>query len=476
MTEMAQAPRRPDGTVRSRIRWFVILLVVLTAAKGVVWAGVVPVFQGPDESSHIAYAEQLERGETVRRTARLDSRALDLALAATMTEEIKHRPQYTGSYDTKTVGAEEDAINQIGHAERTRPGTIATPASSYPPLYYAMLAGVLKLLGGIPYLAAIFGLRLVSVACATAAIGVQYATFRMIFRDEWRAACAALFLTMMPMYSFMQASINLDSIVMLEASLFLYGVIRLRVRGGTWRLHLGLGAVMGLGLLSKPTMLILPVLYTGVVCWNAVKQRERVLSAVGKLATGLILPVTAAVWWFTLKPADGQPFQVTPKPIPFSAHAVSEFLSHLKHMAYPEFLWSFWGIFGWFDATVPTGFARAAGLISIVAAVGLGRYLATRGRRGELSWEPIFVASILLLTAGLLATEYAVVTTLHEGFVQGRYYFPVITAIVGLGILGLSELSRRPVVARILCLATVVGVTVFHAIALIGTVVPRYYL
>lgn len=458
----------------------VALLLLLMLAKGFVWASVVPIGQSPDEPAHFAYAEDVARTGNLRSERRIGSRALDTALAAHELNAIAFHAERPGNWSEAVAQQRIRTMASIPIADRETQGTHASTATAYPPLYYLLAAGVLKVTKDARFDTSYLSVRLLSVVLATIAILVQLRTFHLVFGDRLRALAAAAVVALMPMYSYITSSVNPDVLVILLLSIALHQLVVIARRPDSLRLHVGFGVAVAFGLLTKQSMIVAIPPYLVLMAILAL-QRSRRCSRPRILLAGMLAALPSLIlsaWWYLL-PASGPAGDggaAAPPVARISVEAIRVYVSFLQTQAYPRYHQSFWGVFGWLDVALPSEIIDIAFALVLMAALALGVHVLNAR-----DWPPLWVWPFALSMAtlvGLLSwIEFIGVTTAGEqGYVQGRYLFPLITVYCAFLVGGLTEPFRRSVV-RVGFLGVVVAfVAVLQVLALVGTVVPRYTL
>jgi len=243
----------------------------------------------------------------------------------------------------------------------------------------------------------------------------------------------------LPQFLFLSASINNDNLVILVAAwvlVILTGWLRAPRLPG-WPAVAGLGALLGLGVLSKYGGLLLWPLAGGVLAWLAWRTRRlRWLLPAGFLALGLALAVCG--WWFIRNQrlyGDLSGLGVhlaimgTRRKLPSLVKAWREFNG---------FRYSFWALFGWFNILVPELFYRLMDILTGMGAIGLALLLARTLRRRRLpAWGVMLLTWLGLVAAGVLRW-----TTLTPAS-QGRLLYPALPAIALSLVAGWAEILPR---------------------------------
>lgn len=265
-------------------------------------------------------------------------------------------------------------------------------------------------------------------------------------RAQGLALVAAALVAFNPMFLFIMASVNNDSLAVALASLALLGIVRLVTRGPALRRFVWLGIVLGLGALTKQSDLGLCFIMAAVVLslmWRTrlsrlhpLSQNEKGDEGIQSLFLGAVIAGTMVLliagWWYVrnfLLYGDPTGLNVWLKiagtrPQPIGAlDLIAEFQG---------FRISFWGNFGGVNLIAPEPVYTLLDLLSLAALLGL---LFGLWRR---SLPPLL--GLLGLWVGL-ETALLVRWTLLTFASQGRLIFPAISALAVLLVAGLDQWS-----------------------------------
>ena len=256
----------------------------------------------------------------------------------------------------------------------------------------------------------------------------------------WSAALVAF----NPMFLFISASVNNDSLAVLLASLALLLIVQLATRGLNKRRSFVLGIVCGLGALTKVSDLGLLPLALLVVAWVAWRQgpNDAKSSRFANVTTRFLVPamwitipsLLIAAWWYArnyVLYGDPLAFNVWLK-IAGGRSTPATLLDLVNE--FQGFRISFWGNFGGVNLIAPGWVYTLLDVICVVAVVGLGAAILKRRLSATLLIPALWLGIVF---AGLLRW------TLLTYASQGRLIFPAISAVgvllaFGLGNLGLE--------------------------------------
>ena len=314
-----------------------------------------------------------------------------------------------------------------------------------------------------------YALRLLSVVLALANLACMWKIFALFVREAGWSTLAAFLVATLPQLAFVSASINNDNLANLLSTLTLYLGLRLLRAPERSRDYALAGLALGLGLLSKKTLLFAVPSILVVLAYLALTRA----SSPGAIARrgALLLGVAALV---------SSPFFVRNYLLYGELLGTHMERSTLTALVQPTALFSpyFWtsfplkmfmsyvGEFGYMNVPMPLLAYAAYALLVIVGGAGLVLYL--RRRRDARVWFGLLF--ILACLAG------AVVYNLTYRMPQGRFMFPVVALLAALLALGWKtalETIRSARVRQAVLLALVLTLIMLDALSV--AVVYRFY-
>ncbi len=293
---------------------------------------------------------------------------------------------------------------------------------------------------------------------------------------EYIPLVAAAVVAFNPMFLFISASVNNDSLAALLATAALVVMVRLAQDGASNRRFLILGVLSGFAVLTKVSNLAVVIVDLCVVAWLAGKARDwNVVVRGGAL---VLIPVgVLAGWWFARNYflyGDPSAFNVWLKIA--GGRAPQTVLGLLDE--FQGFRISFWGNFGGVNIIAPEWVYAALDSIAVIAVLGLA-IGAWRRDLPTLLWIP----ALLLLVVFAALIRWTLLTYAS----QGRLIFNAIAAVGILLAYGLGDaafyflrFARRIVPTRIsisplvVPFAVVVFLLVFALAAPFFIIAPVY--
>lgn len=350
-----------------------------------------------------------------------------------------------------------------------------------PPLYYAL---------GVPFYLAGRALgmydpgemvRLLSMILGALSILVIYAAVRRAFPEEPNLGIgAAGFAALLPTHVMLSSSVSNDILVELVFGLAILMATQIALNGVTLRRTLVLGAILGIGLLTKTTCILLfPVaLAACIIAWS--RGRSSARSALGYLGIALVVGIAIGGWWLIRnRILYGDPL------------ALTQFTQAFEHTAKPDFwlsrglsitqywlvvaVWtfcSFWGVFGHMKVFMPTWVYIA--LAAVTPAVKIGSFVRQIGLWRESRRNADVVVIYYVVCIFVVAAFIKFNISFFQA--QGRYLYPALVPLSAFWALGIGKLLPARMRDWSPCLA--IGIPALVQIAALATcIIPRmpYY-
>ncbi len=289
---------------------------------------------------------------------------------------------------------------------------------------------------------AVHVIRLLSILFSAGTVALTYLTALEIKTDRVVAAVAAALVAFNPMFVFISASVNNDSLAVLLASLSLWLLTRLVTRGATLRQFAVVGVVLGLAALTKASNLGLLCVAAGVFGYLALRhfwvargeQHSDMSRDVRRVIVGSLMAAALVIgiagWWYVRN------WQLYGDPLAFNVWVAiaggrrtpATWLTLLDE--FQSFRISFWGNFGAVNIIAPERVYTILDILTIVAAAGLLIGLARRSLPRLLVLQMLW---LVLIMSGLIRWTFLTMAS------QGRLIFPAISAVSILLAYGLGQ-------------------------------------
>jgi uncharacterized membrane protein len=415
-------------------------------AKGVFLAFFIPPWDVPDERAHVMYTQAIVENHQfpVFRDQQL-----------AFSQEVWFSMHVQGFYARHPAILPYRSKNELppvatadtpDEARRLTQPVIANPAASYGPEYYLIQA--------IPYVifrhasieVRLIAMRLVSVILFAITVSLTYLAAFEIRKSQIFAVTVAGAMALHPMASFMSSGVNNDALAIVLSALIFYLLIRWWPEPWTVQRVLWLAVAIGLGVMVKQsTVFFIPVAVAALAYGHRHFQQS-------KLAVHLLLLVSVASavgfsWsvWRALTDSEHGSLVLHAINTGSSHHPLplSSFFSQSAVRAIAVFR-SFWGMFGYLDIPFPGWVYVTFAVVCLAATAGL--VLAVlRYRHGQdaWTWRNVLLCVGMLITVETMFCVLNVMTFLRNGSFeltsQGRYYFPILPALLILQVLGLEQ-------------------------------------
>ena len=473
----------------SRMRGTVATIAAVAFLNAAAWALITPVWHGPDEPDHFAYAQSVaERGETPDKqktdAPAFSSRSV-VALDAARTYSV------VGLGDTRPPWLAVDDARYRERLER-HPGReddgggYLLSTSSHLPGYYLLTVPAYAAADSRDTLSELTAMRLVSALLAAVAAACAFLTLRELApRRPYLAVAAGLLVAFQPMIAFMFGVVNNDAGVNAAAALLIFLLVRGLRRGLSVPLAIALGATLALLPAMKATGAALyPAALVGIagMIWRRHSSADlRGYAALGG-AVAVILAIRAAVVSALEGPTavvaggigsatvGGTISRVVDDPTTFLSYTWQVFLPRLPFMAdlhphrwtaFDVYIKEGWGAFGWLVVRFPEWVYVVILVVSLLTATLCA--FAVVKRRAQaigLGWE---LGVLVVAIAGVLGGVEAAYFSDQASAVpaeQGRY---ILTAAVPLATIAVGAATAfrdrvAPLVAAGLA-AAVIGLS-----------------
>lgn len=405
----------------SPIQWVLLFYVLF----GLGYMAATPIFEANDEIWHFGYIQHL------RETGNLPYQQLD-GRPSRYAQHGSQPPLYYGLMALLTspfpIDDADVHLRLNPHVTANQPAAfgnknLALPDDSRSPLAGAGLAVML--------------IRGLGLALGAGTIVMVYKISAYIAPQRPTVAFAAAALTALnPMFIFVSASVNNDSLAMaLNAALVLLMLGTLR-GGFKPKYSLAIGLLFGLTSLAKLTSLALwpALLGLGLAVWRRSKDRRGLLLFLGSL---LVFWAVIAAWWHVRNlQLYGEFFGL----MTMAEIAGPRGVSFNLFSEYQQFRMSYWGLFGALNIQIAAIFYVLLDLMIFMSAAGclllILQLLAIRDfayARYELRHLLLLLGILAPLSLGVLYWSALIPTP------QGRILFPLIAVISPLLAVGFVE-------------------------------------
>jgi 4-amino-4-deoxy-L-arabinose transferase-like glycosyltransferase len=481
--------------------WLIALLFLVMLLKGALWSLAFPLWQGPDEDDHYAVIQFIgENGRLPNIPDVILPDEITLSRELADVGRLDYNPEQRQGWSDGRIGLREAEFDALPLSSRTSTelGTMAKLMHATP-LYYLIAAIPYRLIGyGENLLARMQVQRLFAALVSSPIIIVAYLITRLLFPND-----AALRLTIPTLVAFhpqltqMTAVISVDGLFFVLYSLLIYFCLLTLRDGLDLKIAASIGITFAAAFLIKPTingfvpLVALVVLYD----WQRRKGDRWRVFRVALLMNAIIIP--PALWWMARSWRINQDlFYFNPVR---EGHRIIQnpffdyqFLPHA--LDYYQSVWggmfvTWWAHFGWVDTPLPPWVYVLLRGLTFLAILGLAWKLGRDWRRRPsfAQWRqgermaPVSVWLFLALTMlvpVLLLQVYDLTFWWEYGNgrgLQGRYWLGTVVPMLTFFTLGLLFLLPRHWHHSTHWLLRL-GMISLNVTALLGYILPRYYL
>lgn len=429
----------------------VIVLLLISLFKGLLFALITPMWQAPDEPTHAAYIE------TIVTQHRLP----------TPKDEISSN--LNRSFDRTNFWPE------IGRTVGIQgPTRLTISAAAHPPLYYLLSAPIYYLSTPLGLKWQIFFLRLLGVLASTVVVWLGFKSAELVFpKSTFIKILVPTLIVFHPQFSYIMTSANNDALANLLFAAAFYELLVIIIKGLTPSRAAVTGLTLGLGLSTKASFIaMLPLAGLAFVVSLALRRDYLDFAKNSAVSIGALI---VSAGWLLLAPSKYFWHVTGAVQTGFQGWGRVLSPSFLKVYFVDQIAPQFWGDFGWLSIPMSQTIYNLLLIFVGLAILGLiiGGYRIARGNE-VLTKESLLSVGFLLVSIGVFALALLRFGLLGAGEAQGRYLFPALVPISIVIFAGLRSLF----VQSIRCFVTplvFIGLAFLNLVAVFGYILPYYY-
>lgn len=429
------------------------ILLIVFLIKEILLSAIVPIWHTPDEQAHfaqVAYLAELNsfpEGKPDLNKEILESeKLLGTERDRFGVNKFTYHPEYKIEYTNTLDGKYENQIKSLPISYRKE--MVKYEAANYPPLYYWLAAVPYKIFYNSDLFFRVYAARFISIITGLLTVYVAWLIGKEIFeRKKLLQITLPILLAFQPMFSFVSVGVTSDNLMNLLFTVILWICILIIKRGVNRKIIVGiLVSLIGLYLTKPQFILAFPLIGFSLLIWfvrnEKISVKTKSMSAgVGLLGLIAVILISAnPQTYYLLERIYPQSF--FPGESKYNINVLSFVKDTLTRTARETVPW-YWGVFNWLGVGLPIEILRVINRVLII--LGLGIFIrlviAAKNRREE---DYIFVflfISAITYYIGIVVYNYLFFTSHNFSFgLQGRYFFPVITAHMALLIYGLVTL------------------------------------
>lgn len=489
------------------------------------WAFLVPIYQAPDEPSHLDYALSIYGNHGLLNLRDKPSESTYFAFAHPVTNYLIRKTGFLNVVFESSIGMAPDYGRKAYYAELNRgaPATGSKPDKNpfivalYPFGYYALVAGWLGVLGPLhlSVVNTVFAARILSVLLLAVTLLLTYAVARELKVKPALALTLTGIIGFLPLTSFVSSYVQPDNLSFTLVTLCMYMALRTRREAFAGRWIAGLGLALGALLVTKYQFYvcvlipILAMLVSERLFARAQGHWFKSATLAALLAPSIVLGAAQA--WVVA--GGGSVGAVSTNGTQFTV-STAAFYQNL-HGGLQAFFWyvvadlrqafdyfyigpssqSFWGVFGWLDTPVRIHSQQVSDLVQGVEVAAtivilvlmllrmehvVGRLIAI-ALRGRWRWALRIAFANPFLNSYLIFTVFMfslwVLTNATFG-PQGRNWLPYLLPAFSVGAIYAPKVLRHRRSRTVFSGLVIAGLVSYCAIGgyySIKTIKQRYY-
>lgn len=431
--------RLPDVFTRNRV---LVALLVLAAAKSLLWTMAIPPWRAPDEPQHFGYIQHLSRERSIPLSG-------ETFLYPDLFQSLE-RTNFAG-----VLGDETTVVNLEVRQEN--------PAAGHPPLYYmSMLPAYWAAASGSTE-SQLYAVRAFGAIVFLLLIAVSYRFARLLFPDAaYLQIGVPLLMIFHPQLGFIGAGVMNDTLAVLLFTLFLYELCVFARGDFSYRRAAYIGLAAGLGMLTRSSFVMAFPIGLAAFIWLVAARKGYRTRLVKAAAIAASLSIAVCGWYYLRNYIELGYLQPTGRSERYGAGGWWDLWFHTAFRA--DLIASFIGNFSWMSMPLPPEPLYWFRRISQFAVPGFAAALAVgywrRGWQVIKPWVAVMFTGILVLFV-LSVTHFE----LTVGGAQGRYLFPAVFpfwSLVLIGLTGWMPPAWRPrAAAVVVAAAALFGVWAF---------------
>lgn len=428
-------------------------LLAAAAASALSWIILIPVWQYPDEQAHFAQVQDVAEfgevpavGPNTSHEIALSEKILGTQRDSFGNNKFTYHPQFKIEYSKDLYGKNELEILNLEKSARKE--LVKNEATSNPPLYYFLAAGVYKIFDNTSLFGRVFAVRLFSSIFYILTIVFAFKIANLIFKKKAVSTSLAALVAFMPMFVFSTTGVLPDSLTNLLFTIIILLSIKILIEGVKSMTIIYIVIVIILGILTRQHFLISTAPVAIALFYQLYKSKN--LKIFFGLVSIVILSLFASEKFLTNYPIANN-FRIPDmKIIDLKLLLSGALLDHtvwtIKH-TYSEVLPWYWGVYKWLSLTLPPLYYQIINRILLLSFLGFIIYLFNVIKTKKVTRENLIIIFMILIVtiyfASFLIWDYFFRAKNNFSFgVQGRYFFPLITAQMAIVLLGFWEMAK----------------------------------
>ncbi len=421
------------------------ILILAIISKQILWMAFIPLWQFPDEQAHFGQVAYLSAGRPpttgndLTKEILISERILGTERDTFGNNRYTYHPDYNIPYTMSSEGYFEKEIKSLPQTHKLE--MVKKEATAYPPLYYYPGFLIFKAMN-TDLITDVFIVRLLNIIYSVTLAWFAYKTYSLVFKESKIVLLGIVLVTFQPMFSFISAGFNSDNIYNVLAVIIVYLCVLLLKHGITPKNAFYSVITVILALLSKPQAFILILFFAFPLIFRLLSAKKLfskflLLAVLILLSSPFIINSLTQTQFF---PEVNLTFTLA------NSNKFWEFLKNSILQNYRQTLPWYWGVFRWLSLGFDINIYRLLNITSIICLLGVFIFFLKSIFKKVFSFRFItlmfFFYTFLVYFFSLTVWDFSFY--LSHGFsfgIQGRYYFPLITVIIGILLIGIQSIT-----------------------------------
>ena len=426
----------------------ILILLLVTLIKGVVFAFTIPIFKAPDENSHFMYITYLQENKALP-YIKFEGVPYDYEFWGTIADERNTRRGFSGLFYSPVNPKVKNFVEENGYS--------SIPVENFQlPFYYIICAA-----GSIFYSSDLFYVfyssRIITVLFGVGLVWISYLIAREVFpKSKFMIYGLPLMISFIPQFTFSASTLGNDVPVAFFVSLiFLQVVLMLKNELNNIRGYFYLGIICGFATITKISALtIFPVIFLFLFGISYVKRHEDTFGwkyavkclSVFFLTFGAIVFIPFLHNFFTYGELTGTKtltdyWQQKVNLLSFDYDNTNIF-NILFSVWLIRLIDSFWASFGWMDIWFPRIIYYIFYALMVLGIAGLIKMYkdSVQDKIKPVKDQGYMICFFLMTILSELVLFLKFIHNMGGAQGQGRYFFIVLVPLISLMLYGIYYL------------------------------------
>lgn len=460
----------------------VILLLLATFLKGLVWSIAIPLWHAPDEAAHFAqvqyFAEfnKMPKGNIKDKSKEIlfSEKLLGTERDERGDNKFTYHPEYRIDYTDNLIGQYETEIKNYPVSYRSE--MVKKESPRYPPFFYIVGGLFYRIFYNFDLISRVYAVRLVSILSLVLMTFFAYKIGLIIFKDKISSLSLAVLVSFQPMNTFVSSGVTSDSLGNLLFTIIIYFCLKIINTKQNYLDTIILAISIGLAMYTKPQALVALsfVIFAYIV---ALFYKKINLKQLFILIPLFFIFVSLSGGHLVIQKMF-ENWNESNNPLPYIE---TNTIEDAAYMTFPNFLiWTlkhtidevfpwYWGVFNWLGVVLPKTVNQIIVRLTLFSVFGLLIYFIKilKNKKFPSNFPRVIfmLFTSLMFFMAITIMDYAHFKSHNFSLgIQGRYFFPTIVSHMALLLLGFKQLLSPKILALLMVILNFIGLkTVFSS-------------